>query len=90
MKVSLFNALFIFNLIFFFSCTEEKKYRDEIYEKPEINPNPEIKYLSPEESLAKMYIPKGYRIELIASEPMINSTLLNLIHLLSARYGVTG
>ncbi len=72
MKDYLFHALFIFNLFFLFSCAEEKKYRDEIYEKPEINPNPEIKYLSPEESLAKMYIPKGYRIELVASEPMIN------------------
>ncbi len=53
-------------------CCQPKKYRDEIYQKPIINPNPEIKSLSPEESLLRMYVPKGYRIELVASEPMIH------------------
>jgi glucose/arabinose dehydrogenase/mono/diheme cytochrome c family protein len=52
------------------SC-QEKKYRDEIYEKPVVNQNPEIKNLSPEESLKSMYLPKGYRMEVVASEPMI-------------------
>ena len=55
-----------------FSSCQEKKYRDEIYQKPKVNPNPEIKNLSPEESLQRMYVPKGYKIELVASEPMIN------------------
>ena len=58
-------------MISLFSC-QEKKYRDEIYVKPKVNPNPEIKNLAPEESLLKFYLPKGYRIELVASEPMIN------------------
>ena len=58
-------------MISLFSC-QEKKYRDEIYVKPKVNPNPEIKNLTPEESLLKFYLPKGYRIELVASEPMIN------------------
>ncbi len=66
-----FTALAIISIICFSSC-QEKKYRDEIYEKPVVNPNPEIKNLTPEESLAKMYLPKGYKIELVASEPMIN------------------
>ena len=39
--------------------------------KPEFNPNPTAKYLSPEESLKTMYLPKGYHMELVASEPMI-------------------
>jgi mono/diheme cytochrome c family protein/glucose/arabinose dehydrogenase len=51
---------------------QPKKYRDEIYIKPTINANPEIKSLSPEESRQRMYLPKGYRIELVASEPMIH------------------
>lgn len=58
-------------MICIISCHQEKKYRDEIYEKPKINPDPEIKDLSPEESLETMHVPKGYRIELVASEPMI-------------------
>ncbi len=54
-----------------FSSCQEKKYRDEIYDKPVVNPNPKIISLSPDESLQTMYVPKGYRIELVASEPMI-------------------
>ena len=63
--------LLAISMICLWSC-QEKKYRDEIYEKPKINANPEIKNLSPQESLESMYLPKGYRIELVASEPMIN------------------
>lgn len=55
----------------FISCQQEKKYRDEIYDKPQINPDPEIKNLSPQESLETMHVPKGYHIELVASEPLI-------------------
>ncbi|MDX2249129.1 MAG: c-type cytochrome [Bacteroidia bacterium] len=59
-------------LIFSFSCEERKvEYVDEIYEKPAIVADPEMAHLSPEESLTKMYLPKGYRMELVASEPMI-------------------
>jgi glucose/arabinose dehydrogenase len=54
-----------------FSYCQEKKYRDEIYDKPLVNSNPKIKSLSPDESLQTMYVPKGYRIELVASDPMI-------------------
>ena len=71
LKRNQFFAFVLLNAVCFFSC-QEKKYRDEIYEKPVVNPNPEIKNLSPEESLQRMYLPKGYKIELVASEPMIN------------------
>jgi len=67
---NLFIALLSITSICLTSC-QEKKYRDEIYEKPVVNPNPVIKNLSPDESLQTMYVPKGYRIELVASEPMI-------------------
>jgi mono/diheme cytochrome c family protein len=53
------------------SCNEEITYTDTIYSKPKIVADPELKSLSPEESLEKFYLPEGYKIELVASEPMI-------------------
>ncbi len=38
---------------------------------PTFNPNPTGVYLSPEESMKTMFLPDGYRLELVASEPMI-------------------
>jgi glucose/arabinose dehydrogenase len=38
---------------------------------PVFNPNPTPAFLSPEESLKTMHLPRGYRLELVASEPMI-------------------
>ncbi|HSU49345.1 MAG TPA: c-type cytochrome [Segetibacter sp.] len=35
------------------------------------NPNPSTEYLTPEESLKTFNLPKGYHLELVASEPMI-------------------
>ena len=35
------------------------------------NPHPSPEYLSPEESIKRFNLPKGYRLELVASEPMI-------------------
>ena len=40
-------------------------------EEPVFNPHPSPAYLSPEESMKTMYLPKGYHLELVASEPMI-------------------
>jgi glucose/arabinose dehydrogenase/mono/diheme cytochrome c family protein len=40
-------------------------------QKPGFNPHPTARYLSPEESMKTMYLPKGYHMELVASEPMI-------------------
>jgi len=53
------------------SCNGNKEYRDKIYKKPAISAQPEIKNFSPEESLDKFYLPEGYKIELVASEPLI-------------------
>lgn len=68
MMVRLFSV--IIALVTLVAC--EKTYRDEIYTKPTIDPDPVIKDLSPEESLKTMYVPKGYKIQLVASEPLIN------------------
>ncbi len=38
---------------------------------PAFNPLPSPEYLSPKESLETIYLPDGYHIELVASEPMI-------------------
>lgn len=55
-----------------FSCTKTSTNIDnQSFRKPEFNPNPTNEYLSPEESLASMHLPEGYRLELVASEPMI-------------------
>ena len=53
-------------------CCKEEEYTDVIYEKPEIVREASSDFLSPEESMETFYLPKGYKIELVASEPMIN------------------
>ncbi|MCL7763949.1 c-type cytochrome [Polaribacter sp. Z014] len=60
------------------SCTETKTktYSDIIYKKPAIVKIPEVKFLSPEESIKTMHLPEGYHMELVASEPMINEPVV--------------
>lgn len=67
MRVALILSLLVSIIT---SC--QKTYRDEIYTKPPIAADPVIKDLSPEESLKTMYLPKGYKMQLVASEPLIN------------------
>ncbi len=50
----------------------KKEYKDKIYVKPEIVREAPSDFLSPEESMEKFYLPEGYKIELVASEPMVN------------------
>ncbi len=56
-----------------FCCNQAKKDTSEApATKPAvIDSNPSGDYLSPEESMKKMYLPNGYHLELVASEPMI-------------------
>lgn len=49
-----------------FSCNEHNDNSEPIF-----NPHPTAAYLSPEESMKTMYLPKGYHMELVACEPMI-------------------
>ncbi|WPP49183.1 DUF7133 domain-containing protein [Catalinimonas niigatensis] len=54
------------------SCSEtQHKVEEEVIKVPAFDPNPTGKYLSPQESMEKIYLPEGYRLELVASEPMI-------------------
>ena len=39
---------------------------------PNFTPNPSAEYLTPEQSLKTFKLPKGYHLELVASEPMIH------------------
>jgi hypothetical protein len=57
--------------MFIVACSEQGSYTDEIYQKPVIDPDPPAPSLSPEESMKSIYLPKGYKLELVASEPMI-------------------
>ncbi|MEW4922869.1 c-type cytochrome [Algibacter sp. 2305UL17-15] len=68
--------VFSFVLIFFNCKKEPKVYADIIYKKPEIVKIPAVNFLSPEESIKTMYLPEGYRMELVASEPMINEPVV--------------
>ncbi len=61
----------IFFTIIGISACGKKEYKDKIYEKPEIVREAPGDYLSPEESMEKFYLPEGYKIELVASEPMV-------------------
>lgn len=55
-----------------FTCTPpQKTTQNTVTTYPELNPKPSPAYLSPEESLKTMYVPAGYHLELVASEPMI-------------------
>ncbi|MFY0712570.1 cytochrome C [Seonamhaeicola sp. NFXS20] len=55
-----------------FCCTNKKEYSDIIYEKPEIVPEAPSTFMSPEESMKTFYLPEGYKVELVASEPMVD------------------
>ncbi|HTN08205.1 DUF7133 domain-containing protein [Agriterribacter sp.] len=63
-KLRVLFLLMIAALVFTCTLREEN-------EKPVFNPHPTAAYLSPEESMKTMYLPNGYKLELVASEPMI-------------------
>lgn len=55
------------------SCkNEETTYFDNKYTKPKIIKEASSAFQSPEKSLESFYLPDGYKIELVASEPMID------------------
>ena len=66
MKIKLQVIVLVIISIIAFTCTSQENDQ-----KPVFNPHPSGAYLSPEESLKTMYLPKGYHMELVASEPMI-------------------
>jgi glucose/arabinose dehydrogenase/mono/diheme cytochrome c family protein len=66
MKIKLQVISLLVLAIIFFTCVSHNNNQ-----KPVFNAHPSPAYLSPEESLKTMYLPKGYHMELVASEPMI-------------------
>ncbi len=68
----IFAAYIICLLTLCYACKNKIEYQDEIYVKPTIVKDPAVDFLTPEASIESMYIPKGYRVELVASEPLIN------------------
>lgn len=72
MKNKLHIAAFMALSLLFHHCTVPKENeQDQFQAKPAFNPNPTAEYLSPEESVKTLYLPEGYHVELVASEPMI-------------------
>ena len=57
-------------LFVLFSCKQESE-DESTYTRKFITTNPDPKPLSPKESLTKFQLPPGYRIELVASEPLV-------------------
>lgn len=70
MKKKVLISWFIVISVFFFSCHKQKTKGNE-NSAPDFNPNPAALYLSPEESMKTFQLPKGYHLQLVASEPMI-------------------
>src|SRR5665647_112776 len=66
MKIKLQIAFLLCLSILIIRCGAKKNNQEPIF-----NPHPSSAYLSPEESMKTMYLPKGYHLELVASEPMI-------------------
>lgn len=66
MKKNYFLFVSVFSLIVISACSPGNENP-----KPVFNPHPVADYLSPEESMKKIFLPDGYQIELVASEPMI-------------------
>lgn len=66
-------SLSLLTLAFLISCGQkEKKYFDNKYTKPEIIKEASSAFLSPEESMETFHLPDGYKVELVASEPMVD------------------
>ncbi|HRG09490.1 MAG TPA: hypothetical protein PLJ08_13035 [Cyclobacteriaceae bacterium] len=57
-------------LLALISCQQESA-DESTYTRKFITTNPDPKPLPPKESLRKFQLPPGYRIELVASEPMV-------------------
>ncbi|MBX2917410.1 MAG: c-type cytochrome [Cyclobacteriaceae bacterium] len=57
-------------LLALIACQQESA-DESTYSRKFITTNPDPKPLSPKESLKKIQLPPGYRIELVASEPMV-------------------
>ncbi len=72
MKYKLLQSSLLVLPMLVITCTVPKSSAPvQADQKPVFNANPSPAYLSPQESLKTMHMPEGYRLELVASEPMI-------------------
>ncbi len=72
MTNSVFTAAFTAVFFLFCSCKEgTNRNESKESDRPAFNSNPTGMYMSPEESMQMIYLPAGYHLELVASEPMI-------------------
>ncbi|MBC3793918.1 DUF7133 domain-containing protein [Spirosoma utsteinense] len=69
MKNTLWIGSMLSLALLVFTCTTPKPVVQQ--PEPAFNPAPTGAYLSPEASLKSMRLPRGYHLELVASEPMI-------------------
>ena len=69
--MSILQKITILSLLFLVSCQQEITYQDDIYQKPPIDPDPAAPFLSATESMKTMYLPAGFKLELVASEPLV-------------------
>jgi glucose/arabinose dehydrogenase/mono/diheme cytochrome c family protein len=75
------NKFWILGMLAFsmlvYTCTVSKNTASKstatgsVNPRPAFNPNPSADYLSAQESMKHFNLPKGYHIELVASEPMV-------------------
>src|SRR5688572_19864991 len=66
-----FLSLLAFSLLVLSCKSPQGTSGDTANLKPEFNPKPSPAYLSPQESMKTIHVPAGYKLELVASEPMI-------------------
>ncbi|GEO04284.1 hypothetical protein AAE02nite_19480 [Adhaeribacter aerolatus] len=70
-KKQSFLSLLAFSLLVLSCKPPQGTSGDTANFKPEFNPKPSPAYLSPQESMKTIHVPAGYKLELVASEPMI-------------------
>lgn len=72
MKNKLLILILLLPAILLSDCkVSSSSKQGEVNNKPPVDVTPSPAYLTPEESLKSIYLPKGYHLELVASEPMV-------------------
>jgi mono/diheme cytochrome c family protein len=67
-----FPSLLLFSAaLFIVSCDRKNETVNEKFVRVVVDTNPPVTPLSPEQSIAKIQLPPGYHVEIVASEPMV-------------------
>ncbi|WP_411274958.1 c-type cytochrome [Daejeonella sp.] len=70
-RLGVLGSLAVSMLVYTCTISKDANQAGSPYPKRVFNPKPSSEYLSPEESMKTFNLPKGYHLELVASEPMI-------------------